>query len=116
MTFLHRYFGLVLAALFLILFFWGIGGWVTNRHPGKWFWRILAVAQVGLAGPAITGIALFVIGGRPHLLHFAYGLFPVIVLLVAHRFSRRFEGLEWTVFAIAGLVNFGLLTRGFMTG
>lgn len=116
MSELHRYFGLVLAALFLAIFFWAVLSWFRNKHPGSWFWRILAVAQVGLAGPPLTGAVLFAFGGRPHLLHLAYGAFPILVLVAAHRLSRKFEGLEWAVFGVAGLVNFGLLVRGFMTG
>ena len=116
MTDFHRYIGLALAGLFLLIFFWAVVSWFRNKHPGPWFWRSLAVAQIALAGPALTGAILFLIGNRPHILHFAYGAFPILVLVAAHRLSKRFEGLEWALFGIAGLVNFGLLVRGFMTG
>ncbi|MGH9194692.1 MAG: hypothetical protein ACRD1T_03010, partial [Acidimicrobiia bacterium] len=59
---------------------------------------------------------LFALGGRRPWLHYAYGGFPIVVIVAAHRLSRRIEGLEWVAFAVAGAVNFGLLLRGFMTG
>ena len=116
MTDFHRYFGLALAGLFLLIFLWALVSWFTNKHPGRWFWGLLATAQIALAGPALTGAVLFLMGSRPHILHFAYGAFPILVLIAAHRLAKRFEGLEWVLFGIAGLVNFGLLVRGFMTG
>jgi hypothetical protein len=36
--------------------------------------------------------------------------------VVAHRIARRYEGVEWAVFAVASLFVTGLLIRGFMTG
>jgi hypothetical protein len=61
-------------------------------------------------------LVLLAMGGSQSLLHYAYGIFPALVLIVAHRFSKRFPGIEWAVFALAGLVIFGLLLRGYMTG
>lgn len=116
MTPLHQYVGIILALAFLVLFFWGALAWFRNRDPGRGFWIILTGAQVGLGLLVLTGVVLFAMGGRQPFLHYAYGGFPVLVLYVAHRFAGRFEGLEWGLFAIAGLVNFGLLARGFMTG
>lgn len=113
---LHAYFGLALVAVFLVLGVWGLISWFRNRHPGEWFWRTLAVGQVGLGIQLIVGLILFVLGRRRSLLHYAYGIFPILVLVIAHRYSKRLEGLEWAVFAFAGFVNFGLLLRAYMTG
>ncbi len=113
----HRIFGLSIAVAFLVVFIWGTAGWIRNRDPGPWFWRVVAVGQVGVLAQALTGLILYGQGGRPSdPLHYAYGIFPLLVLFIAHRSARRFQGLEWAVFAIAGLVIFGLMSRGFMTG
>lgn len=117
MVLLHKAFGLALAAVFLAIFFWGLVSWIRNRDPGVWFWRLLAVGQAGLAVPALTGIVLFALGGRRGWLHYAYGAFPILVLVFAHRNAGRwFKGIEWAMFALAGLVNFGLMLRAFTTG
>lgn len=112
----HRVFGLAVAAAFLLVFLWGIVAWAGNRDPGEWYWRLLALGQVGIGAQAVAGLVLFLMGGRPHVLHYAYGAFPVLVLIVAHRSSKRFQGLEWAVFSVAGLIIFGLMVRGYMTG
>lgn len=112
----HTYLGLATAALFLLLFLWAVVAWIRNRHPASAFWNTLMIAQVGLGVLAVTGIVLFALESRQPWLHYAYGGFPILLVIFAHRISARFEGLEWAVFGIAGLVNFGLLTRGFMTG
>lgn len=116
MVLTHRIVGLALAGTFLALFIWGLIAWLRNRHPGQAFWRVLAGAQAGIGVLAMTGVMSFALGGRRPLLHYAYGAFPVVVLVFAHRFARKLEGLEWAAFALAGLFNFGLLARGFMTG
>lgn len=116
MATIHREFGLTVAGVFLLIAIWGLAAWIRNKDPGPWFWRLLAAGQVGVGGQVLLGIILLSLGrGRP-LVHYAYGLFPILVLLVAHRYARRVAGVEWAVFAIAGLVNFGLLFRGFLTG
>lgn len=112
----HKWVGLTLAGIYLLLFFWGLVAWIRNRHPGESFWRTLALAQVGLLVPAVTGGILYFSGLRAPLLHYAYGAFPVVALVLAHRYARRFEGLEWAVFAVAALFTFGLLVRSYMTG
>lgn len=120
MTFFHRWFGLALAVAFLALGVWGIVAWARDRDPGARFWKLLAAAQAGVAVQAIGGVLVFALGGPRgsgmHWLHYAYGAFPAVVLIAAHRLSRRFEGLAWAVFAFAGLICFGLLLRGYMTG
>lgn len=117
MVFTHQYLGLVLVWLFLLIALWGLAGWLRNRDPSALFWRGVAAAQIGLGLQVVVGIFLYLVGGRrPPILHYAYGLFPILVMFAAHRISRRLTGLEWAVFSFAGLVNFGLLLRAYMTG
>ena len=114
----HQYLGLAIAGLFLLLSLWGLLQWIRNVDPGPMYYRLLAVAQIGLVLQVIVGILMFVLerGGGPDPLHLAYGGFPILVLIAAHRYSRKLEGLGWVAFAIAGLFIFGLQLRGYMTG
>lgn len=113
---LHRIVGLSIGGIFGILALWGLFLWIKNSDPGQMFWRVLALGQVGLVMQVVVGVVMFFVVGNMNPLHYAYGAFPLLVLFVAHRQSKKFEGLEWVAFAIAGLVIFGLQTRGFMTG
>jgi hypothetical protein len=77
----------------------------------------------GILGIQIfIGAILFIIGGRPNSngpewLHYVYGgLFPFGLLLLAHRYGRRTEGIAWIIFGVAGLVIFGLTFRALQTG
>lgn len=113
---IHRWLGLSLIVFFLAIGVSGIFYWIRNKDPGGWFWVVLSAGQVGLALMAASGAVLLAMGGSRNWLHYAYGIFPALVLLVAHLFSKRFPGVEWAAFALAGLVVFGLLLRGYMTG
>ena len=112
----HKALGRGLVAVFLVLFLWGTLFWILNRDPGRLFWGLLAVGQVALGVQALAGGTLLLTGHRRPWLHYSYGIFPVLVLVVAHRVSKRFQGIEWAVFAVAALVIFGLLLRAYMTG
>lgn len=116
MGILHRYLGTAIAVIFASIALWGLVSWIRNRHPGPWFWRFLGAGQAALVVQAVFGVVLLVTRGGQHWLHYAYGAFPLLVLLVAHRNSKRVEGLEWAAFAIAGFFIFGLQLRGLMTG
>lgn len=112
----HRIIGLAIAFIFLAVAVWGLVAWIRNRDPGVWFWRVLGAGQAGLVLQVALGGVMLVVSGGQHWLHYAYGAFPILALYVAHRSSKRFEGLEWAGFAVAGLFIFGLQFRGFMTG
>ena len=112
----HEYLGLAVGGLFVLLALWGLVLWIRNVHAGKGFWNTLAVAQVGLGAQVLLGIFMLATRGGMPLLHYIYGAFPLLVLVVTHRISRRMEGIEWVAFAVAGLVIFGLQFRGYMTG
>lgn len=116
MQLFHQYLGIGLTAVFAAIGIWGIGAWLRNRDPGRAFWGLLAGAQVGIGIQFIAGAVLFAMGGRRPWLHYAYGLFPILLLIVAHRMSRRLPGLEWVGFSIACLISSGLLLRAYLTG
>ena len=113
---LHRVLGLAVGGIFGLVALWGLALWILNSDPGRMFWRLVAAGQVGLAIQVVLGIVMFFSRGGMEPLHYAYGAFPLLVIWFTHRQSKKYEGLEWVAFSIAGLVIFGLQTRGFMTG
>lgn len=114
----HQFLGLGIGGVFLLLSLWGLIQWIGNRDPGPFYYRLLAVAQVGLVLQLIVGVIMFLVvrDGPVNPLHFIYGGFPILVLMFAHKYSKKLEGLEWVAFALAGLFIFGLQLRGYMTG
>ena len=52
------------------------------------------------------------------MLHYAYGIFPIVALAVAHVFARRpdFRERPWIPFAWVAFICFGLTLRALMTG
>ena len=115
---LHQYLGLGIGVVFLLLSLWGLVQWIRNADPGAMYYRLLEVAQVGLGLQVIVGIIMF-LGfreGPVNPLHYVYGGFPILVLIFAHTYSKKLEGLEWVAFAVAGFFIFGLQVRGYMTG
>lgn len=118
----HKYLGFLVPAGFLAMSVWAFVGLARNRAPSERFWQLVAGVQVVLGIQIIFGGILFLTGHRPDSngpqpLHYAYGgLFPIIVLVYAHRYARRSEGLPWLVFGIAGLIVFGLTFRAMQTG
>jgi hypothetical protein len=113
---LHRVVGLAVGGIFGLVALWGLALWILNSDPGRMFWRLVAAGQVGVVIQVVLGIVMFFLRGGMEPLHYAYGAFPLLVLWFTHRQSKKYEGLEWVAFSIAGLVIFGLQTRGFMTG
>ncbi len=122
MTDLHRIIAYAIPTGFALLTVWAIFSLVRNKAPGDRFWSLLAILQVVLGVQVVVGGILYLLGQRatardPEWLHYAYGgLFPVVVLVVAHRFSRRHESIAWIVFGFAALVIFGLTFRALQTG
>ncbi len=122
MIWIHRMVGYAVPAAFALLTLWVVVSLVRNRHPGQPFWHLLATAQVVIGIQVLVGLVLFLAGGRPasngpRWLHYLYGgVFPAVVLIVAHRFGRRRPDAAWLVFGVASFVNFGLTFRALQTG
>lgn len=119
---LHRFVGYSIPTGFALLSLWSGYAFARNKPPGDNFWHLLAALQVVIGLQVLVGATLFLAGFRPQSngpewLHYAYGaLFPAFVLVLAHRFARRAEGISWVVFGVAGLVCFGLTFRALQTG
>ena len=119
---LHRLVAYSVPAGFLLLALGALVTFLRNKEPGAWYWNLLAVVQVILGAQILVGAVLFAMGNRavakgPDWLHYVYGgLFPLAILVFAHRFSRRHEGSEIAVFGFSSLVAFGLTFRALQTG
>jgi hypothetical protein len=114
--------GYAIPAGFAVLALWALYAFVRNKTPVSWFWHLLAGLQIVIGIQVIVGGILYLSDERPSTtgpewLHYVYGgLFPAVVLIVAHRFARRLEGIAWLAFGVAALVNFGLTFRALQTG
>jgi hypothetical protein len=115
----HKYVGFFVVAVFAVGWLWGLGAWITKRGPGERFWTWLMVAQVVSGLEAAIGVVVFLMGKRaPTILHYAYGIFPIVALVIAHIVARRpdFRDRPWVPFAWVAFVCFGLTLRALMTG
>ncbi|MDQ3915412.1 MAG: hypothetical protein M3323_08820 [Actinomycetota bacterium] len=119
---LHRLVAYSVPAGFLLLALAALYTFLRNREPGDWFWNLLGIVQVVLGVQVVVGLVLLAMGNRavtkgPDWLHYVYGgLFPLAVLVLAHRFAGRHQGAEIAVFGFASLVAFGLTFRALQTG
>lgn len=118
----HRFVGYSIPAGFALLTLWALLSFIRNKAPSQWFWSLLAALQVVIGSQVVIGGLLYLGGSRPatngpEWLHYVYGgLFPAIVLIFAHRFARKAEGIAWIVFGVAAFINFGLTFRALQTG
>ena len=87
---LHKVAGFVVVAVFAVGWIWGLGSWIAKRGPGAGYWIWLTVAQVVIGTQAVLGVIVYLQGYRADtLLHYAYGIFPFIVLAIAHVTARE---------------------------
>ena len=114
----HRVEGFVIVAGWGGLLLFGIGLFITRRDAGRVYWGLLTVLQVLLGVQLLAGLVLLAMGGRPPLLHYLYGaVFPALVLVVCHVFTRGLEKPPYHLFfTIGSFFVFGLTARALMTG
>ena len=110
--------GFVIVAGWGVLFLFGIGLFITRRDAGRLYWGLLTVLQVLLGVQLLAGLVLLVTGDRRPLLHYLYGaVFPALVLVVCHVFTRGLEKPPYHLFfTIGAFFMFGLTARALMTG
>ncbi len=119
---LHRFVAYSVPAGFALLALGALYTYVRNKEAGDWYWNLLAAVQVILGAQVVVGLVLLAMGNRavakgPDWLHYVYGgLFPLAVLVFAHRFAARHPGAEPVAFGLASLVAFGLTFRALQTG
>lgn len=116
---------------FLLIGSWAvISGWAlalrfTKYEETPTFWRFVSLAQLLLVAQLVSGVVLLAFGGRPGpnddggtlAFHLAYGLlFPLLTLVVGHKVARDGKYRPHSVFAVVGLVIFGLTARAWMVG
>jgi heme A synthase len=118
-TEVHKYAGFFVVALFTVGWVWGVIAWIAKRDPGERFWVWVTTVQIASGIQALIGIVVFLLGYRAlSLLHYAYGIFPILALVVAHVVARRpdFRERPWVPFAWVAFICFGLTLRAVMTG
>jgi hypothetical protein len=131
---LHRYIGFAVVGVFAIGWLWGLAAWIARRGPGAAYWVWLPIAQVVAGLQAVFGIVLLILGRSVEaggtlggLLHYIYGLLPLLLFVVAHVIARAGNAsmlgfseerlvAPWVPFAWASFICFGLTLRALMTG
>lgn len=126
----HGYWlGVPVWASWVIIMVWALVLRLMGAGETPTFWRAVSVAQILLALQVVVGVVLLGLwalglGAPPvpgsafqSVFHVLYGLvFPLVVLVVGHRFAVQGRMEPHTAFAVVGLVNFGLLFRAWQTG
>ena len=122
-TVVHSWAGYAIVGSWAIIAGWGLALSLLKYDETPTFWRFVGVAQVLLGLQLVVGAVLLLMGRLPaatlfdNAFHILYGIvFPVIVLVFAHRWSQQGRWNPHLVFAVVGLVNFGLTARALMTG
>lgn len=132
MSLIHEYVGFAVVAVFALGWVWGVGAWIAKRGPGERYWLWLTVAQVVAGAQALLGIVLLLMGRRMatsgalgDVLHYVYGLLPILLFVFAHVVARagdaKIIGIDrrvraWVPFAWASFICFGLTSRALLTG
>jgi hypothetical protein len=125
LTGLHGYvLGFVIIGSWAVICGWALALRFLPYDETPTFWKAVSVAQILLLAQVLVGIVLLLIGKRPGTgdgetiaFHLAYGLvFPLITLVVGHKVARDGKYKPHSVFAVVGLIIFGLTARSWMVG
>lgn len=132
MSEIHKVIGFAVVGVFALGWIWGLIAWISKRGPGERYWIWLTVAQVVAGLQAVLGIVLLLLGrrmGTPgtlgDVLHYVYGLLPILLFVFAHVVARagnaKIIGIDrsvrsWVPFAWVSFICFGLTSRALMTG
>lgn len=122
MTIFHRYLGVLIVALFVLIFVWGLVLRVMGREETPTLlWITQHWTENLLVVQVVTGVILLVMGrrvlGEPLVwLHYLYGsLFPLVAIVGGRiaglrRETREYMGLMWGSFFALGLTLRALQT------
>jgi hypothetical protein len=119
---IHLYVGFLVPAGWTVIALWALVAFLRNKAAGERYWALVAVMQVVLGVQIVLGTVLLVVAfasgsGRPPWLHYAYGaLFPIALLVFAHRWGRDHKEISFVGFGIAAFLIAGLTVRALMTG
>lgn len=120
---LHSWVGYAIVGSWAIVGGWSLALRFLSYDETPTFWRMVSVAQVLLGLQLVAGVVLLAMGRLPasgwflNVFHVLYGIvFPIVVLFVAHKWSREGRFNPYSAFAVTGLVLFGLTARAWMTG
>lgn len=126
LTAIHGYLlGYAVLASWPIIGVWSLALRFMDHEETPTFWRAVSVAQVLLVIQLVAGVVLLLLGRMPGpeggmrtlLFHLSYGvLSPLVVLVVAHAWAHRGRFNAHSIFAVVGLVNFGLAFRAWQVG
>lgn len=127
LTLLHGYvLGYAIIASWVVVGVWSLVLRVAGSEETPNFWRAVSVAQVLLAAQLLFGIVLLLMGRWPGpadagmgdlAFHLSYGILsPLVVLVFAHAWARSGRFNPYSIFAVVGLVNFGLTFRAWQVG
>ena len=127
---LHAYvLGYAVVGVWAAVAGWSLALRFTRYEETPTFWRAVSVGQLLLVLQLVAGLVLLVAyalgaAGLPGdgsafdvSFHLLYGAgFPLLALFFAHKWAREGRYNAHTVFAVAGLVVFGLTARAWQVG
>jgi hypothetical protein len=125
LTGLHGYaLGFVIIGSWAVICGWALALRFLPYDETPTFWKAVSIAQILLLAQVLVGIVLLLLGKRPGTgdgetiaFHLSYGLvFPLITLVVGHKVARDGKYKPHSVFAVVGLIIFGLTARSWMVG
>jgi hypothetical protein len=130
---LHGYLlGFAVIGAWAVIMIWSTALWLLGYSDTPVFWRAVSLAQILLAVQLLVGVVMILLwllgrGQAPGAnsggglfngaFHVLYGIvFPAIALVVGHGIARRGRYNAHMIFAVVGLVIFGLTARAWMLG